>query len=101
MATPRNPDIGPLRSCPFGLVLLPSACLSPHMVSAAPSTPFRLLLVEDDPTNALALREMVNGGRIASFKVVAYAETLAQALEVVKREQVDIVLLDLSLPDSQ
>ena len=64
------------------------------------AAPVKILLVEDSPSDAVLLEESLtqndNGGR--GFKIT-HAETLAQGLESLAREEFDILLLDLSLPD--
>jgi two-component system, cell cycle response regulator len=62
----------------------------------------RVLLVEDNPGDARLVREALNDGAPDEF-IVQVADSLQQALEILGRaaEAVDVVLLDLSLPDSQ
>lgn len=59
----------------------------------------RVLLVEDQPGDAMlvmiALREC-----LSTRFVVSHVATLADARDHLERESVDVVLLDLSLPDS-
>lgn len=59
------------------------------------SEPARLLVVEDDPSIASGL---VSGLRAAGFDV-SLEGGVARAMEVVAREPVDLVVLDLNLPD--
>ncbi|MGW3957444.1 response regulator transcription factor [Streptomyces sp. NPDC004752] len=55
----------------------------------------RLLLVEDDPT----LRELLSASlRLARFQVIP-AETGAQALDAVRGQHPDLIVLDVMLPD--
>ena len=62
----------------------------------------RVLLVEDNPGDARLVRESLNDGLPGQFSVQV-AESLTQALETLRTasDEVDVVLLDLSLPDSQ
>lgn len=62
----------------------------------------RVLLVEDNPGDARLVRESLNDGLPGQF-VVQVAESLKQALETLRSavDEADVVLLDLSLPDSQ
>jgi len=62
----------------------------------------RVLLVEDNPGDARLVRESLNDGAPGQF-MVKVAESLKQALEDLRATagEVDVVLLDLSLPDSQ
>lgn len=61
--------------------------------------PLRILLVEDHAGDARLLEEMLAelGG---AFRIIARAGTLAEALEAAGQGNADVVLLDLSLPDS-
>lgn len=54
----------------------------------------RLLLVEDDPSNARLFRLMCEG---AGYEVLEAADGL-QALECLSAEPVDLVLMDLQMP---
>jgi len=62
----------------------------------------RVLLVEDQLTDAILVRRSLrrtNGSR-ERFDV-RHAATLAQGLEQLRRDPVDVLLLDLGLPDSE
>ena len=58
----------------------------------------RVLIVEDNPGDARLLEEMLAGDVPFDLKCV---ERLSEAIEVLDKERIDAVLLDLSLPDSQ
>jgi signal transduction histidine kinase len=59
-----------------------------------------VLLVEDNPGDARLARELL--GEVESFKFeLEHVERLADALVALSRTRFDVVLLDLSLPDSQ
>ncbi|MFJ5841911.1 response regulator transcription factor [Streptomyces shenzhenensis] len=59
------------------------------------TTTQRLLLVEDEPT----LRELLSASlRLAGFQVIP-AETGAQALDAVRDQRPDLIVLDVMLPD--
>jgi diguanylate cyclase (GGDEF)-like protein len=62
----------------------------------------RVLLVEDNPGDARLVREVLNDGAPGEF-TVEVAVSLQQAIESLAPvvDGVDVVLLDLSLPDSQ
>ncbi len=60
----------------------------------------RVLLVEDNPGDVFLLREMVEREPFSRFRVSHHADQLASALEVLKAGEADLVLLDLTLPDS-
>ncbi len=57
----------------------------------------RVLVVEDDPVAADAHQLYVE--RVAGFTVAAVAHTRAEAVRVLERTPVDLLLLDLYLPD--
>ncbi|MFG2718280.1 response regulator [Streptomyces sp. NPDC048416] len=57
----------------------------------------RVLVVEDDPVAAEAHRLYV--GRVPGFTAVGVAHARAEALRVLERTEVDLLLLDLYLPD--
>ncbi|GAA0581130.1 response regulator [Streptomyces crystallinus] len=59
--------------------------------------PIRVLVVEDDPVAADAHRLYV--GRVSGFTVTGTAHSRAEALRVLERVEVDLLLLDLYLPD--
>ena len=62
--------------------------------------PLRVLLVEDNPDDADLLRESLADSR-GERVVVDAVETLGAGLAHLARTPVDLLLLDLSLPDSQ
>jgi response regulator of citrate/malate metabolism len=57
----------------------------------------RVLVVEDEPIAADA--HTVYVGRVPGFEVAAVAGTAADALRALERDDVDLVLLDMNLPD--
>ncbi|WP_265447651.1 response regulator [Flexivirga meconopsidis] len=57
----------------------------------------RVLVVEDDPIAAQAHTSYVR--RVAGFEVAGTVQTSADALRALQREDVDLVLLDMNLPD--
>ncbi|MFH1176131.1 MAG: diguanylate cyclase [Acidobacteriota bacterium] len=61
--------------------------------------PIRILLIEDDPLDAAALREVLYEAETAPLDITR-VERLDEALEVLERPPFDIILLDLGLPDS-
>jgi signal transduction histidine kinase len=63
--------------------------------------PIRALLIEDNPGDARLIREMLRdaGGAPATVELT-HADRLALGLEQLTKQVTDVVLLDLSLPDS-
>lgn len=59
--------------------------------------PISVLVVEDDPITADAHRMYVE--RVPGFQVAAVAHSGAAALRLLDRRPVDLILLDLNLPD--
>jgi two-component system cell cycle sensor histidine kinase/response regulator CckA len=62
--------------------------------------PIKILLIEDNLGDARLLEEMLNNGEPSSFTTL-WADRLSKGLEQLEAEAIDLVLLDLSLPDSQ
>jgi diguanylate cyclase (GGDEF)-like protein len=60
----------------------------------------KILIVEDSPVNAQFVEELLLRTPNVSFDCVK-AETLATAREAIQKQDLDIILLDLDLPDSQ
>ena len=58
----------------------------------------RVLLVEDNPDDAVLVREMLDDPR--EDRVVTWVENLVQAAGVLNSEPIDVVILDLRLPDA-
>lgn len=61
--------------------------------------PGRILLIEDNPSDAYLFQEMVSGSS-GCFELVIH-NTLAAGLAAAENEKFNVVFLDLSLPDSQ
>lgn len=62
-------------------------------------TPCQVLLVEDDAGDASLLRQSLQQARDTRYQVTL-ATSLAQARSLLKESPPDVVLMDLSLPDS-
>jgi PAS domain S-box-containing protein len=60
----------------------------------------KVLLVEDNPGDVLLLQEFLGDVTSAQFELTP-VERLENALQVLAQQSFDLVLLDLSLPDSQ
>ncbi len=61
--------------------------------------PIKILLVEDSLSDAMLLRESLSGTGPGQF-AFTHVETLSQALAHLKERRFDVLLLDLTLPDS-
>jgi DNA-binding NarL/FixJ family response regulator len=59
----------------------------------------RVLLVEDNIGDADLVREYLSQAYQTGFEVLS-ATCMAAALELLERERIDVILLDLGLPDS-
>ncbi len=60
-----------------------------------------ILLVEDNPADADLLMDSLTQDDGSSVWQVRHVERLSEALQALEQQPVDVVLLDLSLPDSQ
>ncbi|MGZ5189442.1 MAG: response regulator [Flavisolibacter sp.] len=58
-----------------------------------------ILVIEDNPSDFYLLEQMLHSSRL-KFDSIYHAERLSIAIEVLKKETIELVLLDLSLPDS-
>lgn len=63
-----------------------------------PESPRQLLLVEDNPGDALLVTEKLEEARPEHYRVTL-ATNLAEAARLLRSERFEVVLLDLSLPD--
>ena len=62
----------------------------------------RILLIEDTPEDALIIRELLaSAGRTPPTHAVTHAWSMAEALESLRHDRYDTILLDLMLPDSE
>ena len=66
-----------------------------------PPAQTRVLVVDDDPADIFLVREMVELDAKSRFRVTAEAGTAEQALQVLAQGEIDVVLLDLQLPDAR
>src|SRR5215470_9891251 len=64
-----------------------------------PDKPLRVLIVDDHEIFRHGLRELING--IEGFRVVAEANSCKDALALAKEGQIDLVVLDMYLPDGE
>ena len=58
-----------------------------------------VLLVEDNPGDARLIQELLSDAKMACFEIEV-VERLSDSLEALSERRFDVVLLDLSLPDS-
>ena len=63
------------------------------------SSPLKLLIVEDDLRSAYTLRELLEESREPRFEV-EHVTSAAAAVETLRTSSIDIVILDLGLPDA-
>jgi two-component system, cell cycle sensor histidine kinase and response regulator CckA len=70
------------------------------MTTALASTPIKVLLVEDNPGDAQLILEVLSEVGTTDFQF-EQLDRLGPALERLRGAAVDVVLLDLGLPDSQ
>ena len=66
-----------------------------------PGKTIRVLVVEDNDADAVLLKHALKAPNVTSFFEVERAVTLSQACELISKNIFDVVLLDLSLPDSR
>jgi diguanylate cyclase (GGDEF)-like protein len=80
-----------------------SAKLARRTISGFDSAPIHILLAEDNPRHAQLLREAMGEAGVAFAGAAPYeltdARTVAEALDHLAAGGLDLVLLDLSLPD--
>jgi DNA-binding response OmpR family regulator len=69
-------------------------------MKAAAYGPIRVLLVEDNPGDARLIQELLRDAEPGGFQVVG-ADRLDHAIARLNDTAVDVVPLDLGLPDSQ
>ena len=60
----------------------------------------KVLLIEDNPGDARLIKEMLSEDSPTVFELV-HADQLSKGFEYLEHDSVDIILLDLGLPDSQ
>jgi two-component system sensor histidine kinase UhpB len=67
---------------------------------AMPDIPMKILLIEDNPGDARLIREMLADAGRQGF-AIEWVPRLSDGLERLDQGEIDLVLLDLGLPDSQ
>ena len=63
------------------------------------SNAIKILLVEDNPGDARLLQEIFKEGKTAKFEIVL-VDRISEAIRTLQETDFDLILLDLSLPDS-
>ncbi|MGZ4849419.1 MAG: PAS domain S-box protein, partial [Halobacteriota archaeon] len=66
----------------------------------AQTTPTTILLIEDSPSDARLVEELLRSAPAGSFNLITVS-TLAEGLSRLAANHIDVILLDLSLPDSE
>ena len=64
------------------------------------SNAIKILLVEDNPGDARLLQEIFKEGKTAKFEIVL-VDKISEAIRTLTEKDFDVILLDLSLPDSK
>lgn len=64
------------------------------------NTTVKILLIEDSLAEARLLQELFKDAKNSIFKIV-HVQRLQEGIKAVNRENFDVILLDLTLPDSQ
>src|SRR5688572_6249038 len=62
--------------------------------------PVNVLLVEDNAEHVELLEQMLSSAQIGELFKLRASDSLHGGLERLRRERIDLILLDLSLPDS-
>jgi DNA-binding NarL/FixJ family response regulator len=62
------------------------------------SNSLRVLLVEDSPLDAFLIRSTISKDGPPPFELL-HVERLSEALALLERERIDVILTDLNLPD--
>jgi len=65
-----------------------------------PASSLKILLIEDNLAEARLLLEFLKGAKLKQFTLV-HAKRLREALDRLQEDCFDVILLDLTLPDSQ
>ena len=78
---------------------MPHTATQPEVNTATSNAKRSVLLIEDNPGDARLMREYLSEPAGAMFDL-EHVGTLSQGLERLNQGGIDLVLLDLSLPDS-
>jgi len=60
----------------------------------------RILIVEDNPVDVLSFKEALRQSKGSNF-AISHVETLAEAKGFLEKQDIDVLVLDLGLPDGQ
>lgn len=71
-----------------------------HPLAVVDQDPIRVLLVEDDPEDVMLLQDTLAEAHLPKLEWTT-VELLADAIDRLARDTFDVVLLDLTLPDSR
>ena len=80
-----------------GDVMTSTSAMSPGDAPEATAVPIRTFLVEDEPMASLDHQRYVD--RLDGFQVCGSASTGREATRLLARERIDLLLLDIRLPD--
>ncbi len=69
------------------------------LIEKTQNVPIRILLIEDNPGDSRLIQEILKNADNFNFKLTI-TENLVDGLRYIEESEIDIVLLDLSLPDS-
>jgi two-component system, NarL family, sensor histidine kinase UhpB len=64
-----------------------------------PNEPINILIVEDNPPDAFLIKEMLRSS-LLNIKAIYLCERVAEANRILREKSINLILLDLSLPDS-
>ena len=59
----------------------------------------KILLIEDNPADVRLIKELLNKSSISPFEIITCTR-LSEGLDYIKKKNIDVILLDLTLPDS-
>lgn len=70
------------------------------MLESSPQNRFRILLIEDNPGDVQLVEGILSEEKTSTFELSHVAERISAGLALIDSEPIDLILLDLSLPDS-
>lgn len=60
----------------------------------------RMLMIEDSPTDAMLLQQILEQETLIDFNII-WEKTLSDGFKIIDQGNIDVILLDLNLPDSE